>query len=550
MIRRVIFLAALLAVMDLAGLIGCHASSARPSETAESNPWTQPGILRIGGQPEPDNLNPLFGTQVIDTDISMFWASYLFYWNDRNEFVPELATKLPTLANGGISKDGLTIVYHLRRGVKWQDGAPFTAADVVYTWRQVLNPKNDIQSRLGYELITRIDTPDKYTLVIHLKQRYAPLVATFFTMSSTTFCILPQHLLAKSPDLNNVAYNDLPIGTGPFKIVSYVKGKSIRMVANPSYWRGPPQLKEVQYHIIADDRQLLRKIREHEIDFYYNASQAQEPQLHGIAGTTIYLYPFTRFADIGFNAGTPLLRDLRVRHALAYGTDRRELITNVAHGVNLPADSDQPPFSWAHAEHLRAYHYDPALSRRLLERSGWRLGSDGVRHKDGKSLTLVMVGFSGSSTTAAAQRVIRDEWAQVGARVVIKNYPSEKLYGSKAAGGIEQSGKFDVAFEEWANGVDPEDSQLFMCSMRPPGGWNIYHLCDRALDRAELTALSEYDLTKRKAAYTKVQQILVDQLPVLVLWFAQRQDVVNLDLVNYRPAYAVTPFWNTWQWEI
>jgi peptide/nickel transport system substrate-binding protein len=547
-IRRALFLA-LAAVITMTSA-GCSRMW-QPANAIEvdGNAWTVHGVLRMAGQARPDNLNPLLGTQVIDTDLSLFWAAYLFHLDDKTQSVPELATQVPTVQNGGIGRDGRTVTYHLRKGVHWQDGAPFSADDVIFSWRAVMNPRNDAGSRQGYELITRIDEPDKHTLVVHLRQRYSPFVATFFTMSSTTYCILPKHLLGKYRDLNNVPYNRLPVGTGPFRVVSYANDK-IKMVANPLYWRGAPKLREIDYSIIPDDQTILDLVKMHRVDFYASAAQAFEPQLHGIRGATVYLYPFTRFTDIGFNLSRPELRDVRVRKALAYATDRDQLIGHVTHGVNLPADGDQPPFFWAHNDGVHKYPYNPRLAAQLLDAAGWRTGRDGVRHKDGRPLNLVMVGFSGSVTATLAEQWIKAQWHQVGVRLTIRNFSSDKLYASQADGGIEQLGQFDVAYEEWANGVDPDESQLFLCHLAPPAGWNIYHYCNPRLDAAENAGLAHYNQLQRKVYYNRVQEILTNDLPIFVIWFQQRQDVVNIDLKNYRPATAVTPFWNAWAWEI
>lgn len=532
------------------GATGCSSLSQRASAIeVDGNAWTVHGLLRMAGSTPPDNLNPMLGTQVIDTDLSVFWGAYLFLLDDKMKSQPELATELPTLENGGVSGDGLKITYHLRRGVTWQDGAPFSADDVIFSWRAVMNPRNDTGSRQGYELIRKIDEPDRYTVIVHLRQKWAPFVATFFAMSSTTYCIMPRHLLWRYPDLNNVPFNRMPIGTGPFRIVSYQNDK-IRMVANKHYWRGVPRLREIDFSIIPSDQTILDKVRTHAVDFYANAAQALEPQLHGIRGATVYLYPFTRFTDLGFNLSRPQLRDIRVRQALAYATDREQLITHVTHGVNLPADGDQPPFFWAHDDNVKKYSYNPKYSATLLDEAGWRLHSDGLRYKDGHPLDLIMVGFSGSSTAIEAEQWIANEWREVGVHVTIQNFSSDKLYASQADGGIEQLGKFDVAFEEWANGVDPDESQLFTCHLAPPAGWNIYHYCNPKLDAAETAALADYRQDHRKVYYDRVQEILTSDLPIFVIWFQQRQDVVNIDLKNFHPASAVTPFWNSWEWEI
>lgn len=512
------------------------------------NSWTVPGVLRIETTSTPDTLNPLLGQESIDTDLSMFWAGHLFNWSDNGKMIPELATEVPTLANGGISRDGRTIVYHLRRGVLWQDGRPFDARDVVFTWRVIMNPKNAIPVRQGYDLITSIDTPDPYTVVVHLRRPYAPFISTFFAMSSTAYAVLPEHLLSKYKSINHVPFNRAPIGTGPFRVAS-VDASHVKLVANRSYWRGLPQLKEVDFEWQPDGDKILADVRAHKVDFYYGAFGHQEPQLHGIPGTTIYLYQFNYFLDIGFNTASPVVSDRRVRQALAYATDRAAIVSEDANGVNESADTDQAPLSWARDENVKRYDYDPMKARATLDAAGWKVGSHGIRVKDGRELRIVLVsdGIAGSATT---ERIIQSDWRAVGVDVVVRNVSENQLDSSAANGGIEATGRFDAVIEGWVNGVDPDDSTQFMCDMRPPAGWNVYRYCNRALDAAERAELSTYDQNARRVDFERIQEILADDVPIIVLSFTQQQDVVNLDLKNYYPATAVTPFWNPWQLEI
>ena len=542
-LRGIAFAMALFAAVPACTRVGGHSQGG-------GNPWTIHGELRMAGREQPDNLNPLLGTQTVVTDLSMFWAGYLFNWSDRNELVPELARRIPTTENGDISRDGLRITYQLRRGVHWQDGALFTADDVIYTWEQMLNPANLVVSRFGYDLISRIDKRDDYTIDVHLKKRFAPFVATFFTMANHTNCILPKHLLARYPDINRVPYNSMPIGTGPFRIAKYDKGSSITFVANDGYWRGAPKLRRIDYRIIESDNTMLTLLRTHEVDFYYRAAESQAPSLQGIPGTRIVISPFTRFADLGLNGANPALADVRVRRALAYALDRKALVQKVTHGVAELGDSDQPSFFWAYNPHVTRYPYDPKRAAALLDEAGWYRGAGGVRTKDGQPLRLELVSFTGSATANDAEVFVQEAWRQLGVDVAIKNFSSSQLYATLGAGGIEQSGKFDVAFENWANGTDPDNSILFRCDMAPPAGWNIYHFCSRPLDDAEAKALSSYDRATRAAMYDKEQEIVSSQLPIIVLWYQRQLDVINTDLENYRPAHAVTPFWNTWEWSI
>jgi peptide/nickel transport system substrate-binding protein len=509
------------------------------------------GVLRIGNNSEPDNMNPVVGNQQIEVDLSMFWGGYLLNWSNDNAFVPELATQEPTLENGGISKDGLAITYHLRKGVKWQDGPEFTADDVIFTWQAIMNPKNNVSSRVGYDLVSAIDKKDPYTIVVHLKRRFAPFVASFFTMSGTPFPVLPQHLLAQYPDINRVPYNDKPVGTGPFIVSSWEHGVVITMVANPNYWRGPPKLQKVEYHIIPNENTLLTEMQTHELDFTFNASASQWQELKDIPGTRVYLTPFTEYSQLGINTSVPALRDKLVRQALTYATDREELIQKVSHGVNIPANSDQPPFLWAYNQNVRKYPYDPRMAGQLLDQEGWKMGSDGYRHNAaGERLSVQLTGATGRQDSIQTQEVVQAQWRKVGIEATIKNYESPQLFASFGAGGILQTGKFEVGTYAWVNGVDPDNSTLWMCDQFPPAGQNVYHICDPRIDAAQHLALTHYDRATRKKAYDDIQDYLADQQPAIFLWFRRRIDIANVDFKGYKPAHAVTQFWNTWEYSI
>jgi peptide/nickel transport system substrate-binding protein len=539
-----------LALAAAAALAACTKVETAPGPLPAGNPWTKHGVLRIAGLSEPDSLNPVVGNQQIDTDLSMFWAGYLFNWSDRNEFVPELATEIPTLENGGISKDGKTITYHLRRGVKWHDGAPFGAGDIIFTYRAIMNPRNNIPSRSGYDLIAALEKRDDATLVVHLKKPWAPFVSSFFTMSSTPYPILPEHVLGKEPNINRVAFNTQPVGTGPFIIDRWERGSKIVFRANPSYWRGKPKLERIEYETVPDENTILTEIRTHEADLQFNAATAQYPMLTGIEGVKVTLTPFTSYNQIAFNLRNPILSDVRVRRALAYATDSGALIAKVAHGVAMPADSDQPPFLWAHNERLKPYAHDPAAARALLDQAGWRPGPGGVRVKDGKRLTLTLASATGSATGKAVAVLLQSWWRDVGVDLQIKYYQTALYFATAGAGGIIQNGKYDVALFSWINGVDPDDSTQFMCDQFPPAGQNTNYWCNPEVDRAEAVALSSNDRTVRKKAYDRIQELMVEDVPFIPQWFSRRIDVFNSDLKNYRPAHAVTSFWNSWEWEI
>ena len=531
-------------------LSACTRVDTTASGTGGRHSWTKPGILRMASLSDPDTLSPLVGNYQVDTDIAMFWAGYLFNYSDRNELVPELATAVPTLANGGISRDGLTITYHLRKGVKWQDGAPFGAADVVFTWHAVMNPSNNVGGRTGYDDIARIDAPDAHTAVVHLKRPFGPFVDTFFTMAATAYPVYPKHLLAQYHDLNQIPYNSAPVGTGPFIVKEWHRGQTLRMVANPHYWRGAPKLAEVRYQVIPDENTILTAMQSHSVDFWYNAPATLYGEASKVIGTRAVLTPFTQYGQVGFNVQRPILSDRNVRRALALATDRKHLIDLVTYGVQVLNEGDQPKFSWAYDAALQPIPFDPAQARAVLDRAGWHAGPDGIRTKHGQRLRLEFATVTGSAVGNRLAVLLQSAWHDVGAEIVVKPYASALMIASYGAGGILQTGKFDLEFTSWINGVDPDDSVSVMCDQFPPAGQNQYHFCNRELDAQERIALTRYDQATRKRAYDRIQQIIVDEVPFLTMWFVRRFDVVSDDVRGYKPAHAVTTFWNPWEYSI
>jgi len=365
-------------------------------------------------------------------------------------------------------------------------------------------------------------------------------------MADATYCILPKHLLSGLADINQAAYNNLPVGTGPFRIVEDQKNTEIRMVANPSYWRGPPHLREIIFRLVPDDNTIITQFRAHEADFRMLAPIGQVVSLEGNPGIRIYHIPFTSFEFLGFNTQHAALHDVRVRQALRYATNINKMAAALARGHVIRVGADQPPFLWAFNPHVKIYDYDPARAAYMLDQAGWKLAPDSYRYKDGQRLELLLVSAIGSALGSAVDLVVQHDWKQVGVQVDIKQYPTDLLGSSD---GIYRTGRFDVFFDSWSNGVDPDDSQIFMCNQTPPSGSNYFRFCAARLDAAENNALREYSRAKRKPAYDKVQAILAEQ-PIIVLWFDVRQDLANSELYHYKPAHAVTTFWNPWEWSI
>jgi peptide/nickel transport system substrate-binding protein len=510
-----------------------------------------PGTLRYADVEEPIGLNPLLRLQAIGTDFDMFIYGHFFNVDDKLHYVPELATVVPTLQNGGISKDGLTITYHLRHGVKWQDGEPFTSHDVLFTVSAVNNPKNNLQSREGWDHIKSVEAVGPYEVRIHLTKIYAPAIATFFTPGGN-YPVLPAHLLEKYPDINHVPFNTNPVGTGPFKLVKWVHGDHLELAANPLYWRGPPKLQHIIMKIIPKETTIVVQLRTHEIDAWlrapsnlYTEVKKLEPEYR------VQLAPAFVYSHMDLNLKNPIFTDLRVRRAIHYAVNIPLIIHKVTHDVQVPSDAEVSKLSWAYNPNVMHYDFDPAKARSLLAEAGWKPEADGVLAKNGQRLAFNLSAVSGGATGEATVQLVQEELRAVGMDVKIKNYPAELFFAPGQNGGILQTGKYDIGFYSWVAPEDPDgEYSLYACDEFPPIGQNDLFWCDPAVTAALNAARNTYDQTERKRYYGIVQSEIASQSVTIVMWFQRQIFVTSQHFHNFKPAPATTSNWNTWEWSM
>ena len=312
-IRSVFARAALTALL----LTLCGGNGRAEDAGSRRNTWTTPHVLTISDAGDVDTLNPHLSNVAPVANLSEMTMAWLLRWDEHNQLYPELATDVPTLDNGGISRDGLTITYHLRRGVKWSDGAPFDADDVVFSTKVVNDPANKETGR--FDQLAGVDEPDKFTVVFHLKKPFAAAAAAFFSSCCANPCLLPKHLLAQYPTINNAPYNALPVGIGPFAFERWDRAKDVVLTANPLYWRGRPKLNSVVYKIVSGRDALLQELQSHRVDMWYQFSGAYLPRIQAIPGYDVYRQPSYAYSHFDFNLTRKAVSELVVREALRLG---------------------------------------------------------------------------------------------------------------------------------------------------------------------------------------------------------------------------------------
>lgn len=510
--------------------------------------WTKPGILRVAIQSESKNLNPLLASNTTDAMIDGLIFDPLVAANAKGDFVPILAAEVPTQENGGISKDGLTVTYHLRKGIMWSDGVPLTSKDVKFSWQAMMNPNNNVVSRHGFDEIKSIDTPDDTTVILHLKEKFAPIVAAFFGPSDSPTNVAPAHLLAQYPNINQIPFNNEPIGSGPYKLAEWVKGDHITLVPNDKYFLGKPRLKRIEIRIIPDENTTLNLLRTHDIDWMFEPSYSTYPALQTIRDIDVRYNNINGYEGMQLNLQHPPLNDLQVRRAIAYAIDKKRLLHTLTFGQETLATEDLPDWIWAYNPHVRVYPHDPAKARQLLEADGWAPGKDGIMRKNGQPLSLLMVTNNSNVTRRKATLLIQSMLRQAGIAVQIKYFDGATLF-APAPLGILQSGKFDLGISGWFSGVDPDNSSNYVCSNIPPGGYNYTRYCSKAMDAAQQVALTHYDRATRKKAYATIEALLARDVPQIFFWWDKQAQAINPDFKHFDPS-PVTESWNAYRWSI
>lgn len=500
-----------------------------------------PHTVRFSIAKDPASLNPLFATPdaaSVETQLARLMFEPFVDLDAKGRLVPALLERIPTRANGGVSPDGRTIVYHLRPNVVWSDGEPVTSADVLFTLRAILDPRNPVRSHEGYDLIDRATAPNAHTVILHLREAWAPAVSTYFSYGTSPQFVLPAHVLAGQRPLARAAFNAAPsVGDGPYLFVSWRHGESLRYRANPRYWRGKPAVRSLDVRIVPDPSTNLLMLQSGALDWNLIA-----PAQYQIAVRNRRLRfattPTAVVAALVMNTARAPLDDVRVRRALAMSIDRNAISAKITLGKYPVTNQMQPQFSWAFDPSVRQPGYDPRSADALLNAAGLRRGPGGMR-----ALHLTYVQFPESSTGVRVATAVQAALQARGIAVTIKSVSDAQLFLPKT--GILASGKFDLAYVPFTLGADPDDSFALRCGASS----NYMRWCDERVDALEGQALRAASISRRKRLYSKIAAIVAGRVPLLYLFNADYLYAYDERLSGFAPN-AFLPTWNASQWRI
>ncbi len=533
-----------LAALLLAGNIP-H-GSVRASHAAVLSGPMRGGTAIDGLYEEPTSLLPNTGFIAFSIMVQETLFSPLFYSDAAGALHPGLAAEIPTVGNGGISRDGLTYVFHLRPGLKWSDGQPLDARDVDYSWRLWTNKDAVVNSTTGFDHIKSAQVSgDHLSITFHLTSPYAPFVGVW----TDQVMPVPQHVLGSltAKQINTSKFVFAPtVSSGPFEISSRKSGQNIVETRNPHFYMpGKPYLDRLIFRIIPDETALTDALAAHEIDAAWFLDISQFSTLNHISGYTFITPAAPNFEQGLLNLKNPILQDVRVRQALEYGLDRQTMVKSVWHNRAALGASDETSAAFSYDPSVKPYPFNPTKAAQLLDAAGWKLGAGGLRHKNGKTLTLRWSTTARSTFRAQDELIALTDYQNLGIDLRIVNYDGSSYFGSVLPGG-----NFDIG--EWENGLvyDPDTTaaSFFDGNAFPPKGSNWGYYNNPEYNRLIAAEEATTNVAARKAIFAKMQAIMNRDLPALWLYNPPTPAEYSNKLHNYAPAPFAYETWNTWEW--
>lgn len=411
------------------------------------------------------------------------------------------------------AQDEPLIRFDLHRGVKWHDGAPFTSADVEFTYQALMNERNASPRRADYEMIRYVEVPDDYTVLVRYKEPYSPC------LYSWGMDIIPKHILAREGDLRNLKYSDFdrrPIGTGAYKMQEWVTDQHILLVRNDEYWQGPAHLPRIVYRIIPDPTVSQLEFETGGYD-YTGLEPHQVERYKKDPRYTVYTGPSNSYVYIGWNLKNPLFQDVRVRRALAHAVDTNAIIEYIMYGNATPANGPYAPVTAWWNPDVKPLEYDPARAKALLAEAGWTdTDGDGLLDKDGVPFRFTLISNNGNIVRTDIAVLVQQylqaigidvkvnlyEWA-----VFIKNYIDARNYDACVLG--------------WSLGFDQDLYQLWHSSQSAPPALNFVSYANPRVDQLIEKARTEFDMDKVKQYAHEVHRLIYEDQPYMFLFYPE-----------------------------
>lgn len=470
--------------------------------------------LHLGG--EPSYLNPVLSTDASSSLVEGYIFSGLFRIDENLEIKPDL------LERYDVDKTGTIYTFYLRKDVTWHDGIPFTAEDVKFTFDTILDPKTNTVRRSNFIIDGKaIDFKiiNDYVIQATLPKPFAPFLIRM------GMGIIPKHLLAHE-DINKADFNRNPIGTGPYKFITWQSAQYIQLERNDTYYGDSPKIEKLLMKIIPDDNTSLLALEKGEIDLSsIPAKDYSRYKNHPYLNT--FKYYDLVYTYLGFNLDHAFFSDNKVRRAIAHAINKESVVNAVLKGFGIPADIPSSPVLWSYPveNEIPQIEYNPSFAKELLKEAGFVLNPQTqLFEKNGKPFKFKILTNKGNKDREKAAQIIQRFLAEIGVEVSIQLMEWSSLL--KVVNAKETPKKFDAVLLGWSLGLDPDSYSIWHSSQYPEGFNFIGYIntkVDVLLERGRL----ETNQLERKKIYSEIYQTIAYDVPYVFLYFPESIIGVN-----------------------
>jgi len=526
------------AVLALAGLAaGCTGEAAVNEQTGANTPAYGDTLIEasIGNV---SSLIPNITSDQASRDVGSYMYNGLVTLGRDLEIKPDLA------ASWAFSEDCLTLDFKLHEGVRWHDGAPFTADDVVFTWKTTMDPRTPSPYRSDYQDVERVVALDPLTVRVTYRRPYAK------ALLSWSLNMLPRHLLepyVKEGKLREAPQNwTAPVGTGPYRFQEMKSGEKVVVVANADYFKGRPHVSRIVYRIIPSQATIFLELKARGVDVAGLTALQYKRQTEYPAfekAYNKYRYPGSGYTYLGFNLKDPRFADRRVRLALAHAINKQELLEGVVLGLGREATGPFRPGTWADNPRVKGVPYDPEKAAALLAAAGWKTrNADGLLVKDGRPFTFELLTNQGNDERKKIAEMIQATLRDLGIGVDIRILEWAALLKEHV-----KKRNFDAMILGWGTGADPDQYVVWHSSQTGPDELNHISYKNAEVDALLEAGRSSCVQAHRTRFYHRLHEVLAEDQPLVFLYWRDVLPAVSSRVFGVDPGAAGIK-WNQEEW--
>jgi peptide/nickel transport system substrate-binding protein len=470
---------------------------------------------------EPSNLIPILSTDSPSHEIASYIYNGLVKYDKDINIVGDLAE------SWDVSQDNLTITFHLRKGVKWHDGQPFTAHDVMYTYKVTIDPKTPTAYAGDFVLVKEAKVLDDHTFRVTYGKPFAP------ALLSWSVAVLPRHLL-EGHDITTSPLIRKPVGTGPYVFKEWISGDRVTLSSNKDYFEGRPYIDRYIMRIIPDSATTFLELKRYSIDM------ASLTPLQAVRQTD---YPtfrreFNRFrylafsyVYLGYNLKHQFFKDKRVRQAISYAINKKEIIDGILLGQGVEASGPFKPDMWAYNGNVKKYEYSPEKALSLLGEAGFEKGADGTLRKDGKPFEFTILANQGNDVRIRCAELIQKKLGDLGITVKIRVIEWASFINE-----FIDKKNFEAVILGWTIPQDPDLYDIWHSSKQGTKELNFISFANKEVDELLVKARHTLDQQERKGHCFRIQEILAEEQPYTFLFIPYANVAIQKRFKGIEPA--------------